>query len=134
MTTPIKLLFLAGVAAVVGLTACKEGKDTETPVETRPSRPASPSGTMSLHGTYAYADGRGTFRDCEYGGQWPVANEGDNRALEQAYAESGVASGSPLLVTVEGGIDYRPRPDGQGREMMLIVARFVRLGPGEVCP
>lgn len=134
MKTPMKLLLLVAMCGIVGIGACKKGKDTETAADTRPSRPPSPSGTMGLHGTYWYVGGTGTFRDCATDGQWTVANEGDNRALEQAYLESGVQPGSPLVVTVEGGIDYRPRAGGSGREMMLIVARFVRLGPGEACP
>ena len=121
------------ICAALGTTACKKGKDTETPVDTKPSRPPSPSGTMSLHGTYTQVGAYGTFQDCTTGEQWPVAHEGDNRALEQAYVESGAQPG-PLVVTVEGGIDYRPRPDGAGRAMMLIVARFVRVGPGKACP
>lgn len=134
MKTPMKLFLLVAMFGVVGVAACKKGKDTETPVDTRPSRPPSPSGTMSLHGTYWYVGETGTFRDCTTDGQWTVANEGDNGALEQAYLESGVDPGTPIVVTVEGGIDYRPRADGSGREIMLIVARFVQLGPGKACP
>lgn len=134
MKTPMKLFLLLAMCGIVGMAACKNGKDTETAADTRPSRPPSPHGTMSLHGTYRYVGATGTFRDCTTDGQWTVANEGDNEALEQAYRESGVAPGAPLVVTVEGGIDYRPRAVGSGREIMLIVARFVQLGPGEVCP
>jgi len=120
------------MCAALAMPACKKGKDTETAVDTKPTRPASPSGTMSLHGMYTQPGAYGAFRDCATGEQWPVAREGDNRALEQAYAESGVRPGS-LVVTVEGGIDYRPAPDGSGRAMMLIVARFVRVGPSDAC-
>jgi uncharacterized lipoprotein NlpE involved in copper resistance len=133
MRTAVKTVLLVGMCVSFGLTACKKGKDTETPVDASPSRPPSPSGTMSLHGTYTQVGTSGTFRDCTTGERWPVAHEGDNGALEQAYLGSGVQPG-PLVVTVEGGIDYRPRADGNRREMMLIVARFVRIGPGETCP
>ena len=88
---------------------------------------------MSLHGTYAQVGTSGVFRDCTTGQQWRVADEGENEALEQAYLATGVQP-EPLVVTLEGGIDYRPRPDGQGKEVMLIVARFVRVGPGDFCP
>jgi len=117
----------------LAMPACKKGKDTESAADTRPSRPPSPSGTMSLHGEYMQVGTQGTFRDCTTGEQWPVAHEGDNKALEEAYLSSGVQPG-PLVVTVEGGIDYRSRPDGKAREIMLIVARFVRTGPGDACP
>lgn len=133
MKAAIKTVLFVAMCATLGTTACKKGKDTETPVDTRPSRPPSPSGTMSLHGTYTHLGTPGTFRDCTTGEQWPVAQEGDNSALEQVYLSSGVQPG-PLVVTVEGGIDYRPRADGKGREVMLIVARFVQVGPGETCP
>ena len=132
MRAAIKTLVFVVVCATVAMPACKKGKDTETAVDTKPSRPPSPSGTMSLHGSYTQSGAYGTFRDCATGEQWPVAKEGDNQALEQAYAESGVQPG-PLVVTVEGGIDYRPQPGGAGRAMMLIVARFVQVGPGNAC-
>lgn len=134
MKTPTKVLLLIAMLGLLGITACKNSKDTDTAADTKPTRPPTPSGTMSLHGTYSQAGAIGTFRACTTGEQWTVANEGDNRALERAYAEARGTSGYPLVVTVEGGIDYRSRSDGSGREMMLIVARFVRLGPGETCP
>lgn len=134
MKKVMKNLLLVVMCGLLGVMACKKGKDTESAEDARPTRPASPSGTMSLHGTYSQTGAVGTFRDCTTGEQWTVAHEGDNRALEDAYVESGVPLGSPLVVTLEGGIDYRPRLDGSGREIMLIVARFVQRGPGDVCP
>ncbi len=133
MKAQMKLFLLIAMCGLIGVTACKKGKDTETAVDEGPHRPASPSGTMSLHGTYSQSGAIGTFRDCTTGEQWIVAHEGDNLALEEAYVASGVPSGSPVVVTVEGGIDYRARPEGSGREVMLIVARFVQLGPGKTC-
>lgn len=133
MKAATKAVLLVATCAALGMTACKKGKDTETAADTKPTRPASPSGTMSLHGTYTQVDTQGMFRDCTTGEQWPVAREGENEALEEAYLASG-AQPAPLVVTIEGGIDYRARADGQGKEMMLIVARFVRVGPGDTCP
>lgn len=89
---------------------------------------------MSLRGEYQRSGSRGTFRDCTTGEQWLVAHEGNDGMLDRAYLASKVPFGSPLVVTVEGGIDLRPRPGGEGDEMVLIVARFVRVGPGEACP
>lgn len=134
MKAQMKLFLLIAMCGLVGVTACKKGKDTETAVDEGPHRPPSPSGTMSLHGTYSQSGDIGTFRDCTTGEPWAVAHEGDNLALEEVYLASGVPSGSPLVVTIEGGIDYRPSFDGSGREIMLIVARFVKLGPGKACP
>ncbi|MCZ6805560.1 MAG: hypothetical protein O7F08_01295, partial [Deltaproteobacteria bacterium] len=108
MKRPNKILVLSALALTLGLAACKKGKDAETAADAKPTRPPSPSGTMSLRGNYIHAGTIGTFQDCTTGEQWRVAHEGDNGALEQAYLESKVPLGSPLLVTLEGGIDLRP--------------------------
>jgi len=134
MKAALKISLIVAICGPIAMSACKNGKETETAVTETPKRPASPSGTMSLHGSYSQLGDIGIFRDCTTGEQWNVAHEGDNAALEEAYVSSGVPTGAPLVVTVEGGIDYRPRFDGSGEEIMLIVARFVRLGPGEHCP
>lgn len=132
MRPAIKTMLLFVMCAALALTACKKGKDTETAADTKPTRPATPSGTMSLHGTYSQSGSFGVFRDCSTGEEWPVAHEGEREALESAYLASGVQPG-PLVVTVEGGLDYRSRPDVAGKKMMLIVARFVRIGPTDTC-
>jgi len=129
-----EIALLTALALVLGLAACKKGKDVETAVDAKPTRPLSPSGTMSLMGNYSHVGTIGTFQDCTTGERWRVAHEGDNGALERAYLESKVSLGSPLLVTVEGGIDLRPSLDGPGEETMLIVARFVETRPDEGCP
>jgi len=134
MKKKTKTLLLIGLALTLGLAGCKKGKDVETAADAKPTRPPSPSGTMSLRGNYSHAGAIGTFQDCTTGEQWRVSHEGDNAALEQAYFESKVPLGSPLLVTVEGGIDLRPNRDGPGQETMLIIARFVQTWPGTVCP
>ncbi|MEM7135616.1 MAG: hypothetical protein AAF500_03505 [Myxococcota bacterium] len=124
---------LAALCFALGLGACKGGKETETPVAVKPTRPPSPSGTMSLRGNYEYRGSVGTFEDCTTGQRWRVAQEGDNVALEEAYIVSGVPIGEPLVVSVEGGIDRRPSPDRDGDETMLIIARFVTSWPGADC-
>jgi copper homeostasis protein (lipoprotein) len=112
--------------------ACNKHQETETAVEAKPKRPPTPSGTMELRGEYSRSGDIGVFRDCTTGQQWPVADEGNNHLLDRAYLASGVPLGAPLVVTVEGGIDHRPSPGG-GRQMTLIVARFVQVGPGATC-
>ncbi|MDH3201461.1 MAG: hypothetical protein OEM15_11270 [Myxococcales bacterium] len=128
------LTLMTTLALVLGVAACKKGKDVETAADAKPTRPLSPSGTMSLTGNYSHAGAIGTFQDCTTGERWLVAHEGENGALEEAYLDSKVSLGSPLLVIVEGGIDLRPSLDGPGDETMLIVARFVETRPTEVCP
>lgn len=127
--TRVVLLSLLGAALT--MSACKKGKDTVDASEKR--EPPPPSGTMSLQGMYSYIADAGIFEDCATRERWPVAQEGDNAALERAYGEAGIAPGSPLLVTLEGGLDSRPRVDRRGKETTLIVQRFVRIWPRETC-
>ncbi|MBW1761865.1 MAG: response regulator, partial [Deltaproteobacteria bacterium] len=95
--------------------------------------PPPPSGTMSLQGMYSYMADAGVFVDCATQERWPVAHEGDNATLERAYGKAKIAPGAPLLVTVEGGLDLRPKVDGRGKVKTLIIQRFVRTWPRETC-
>lgn len=126
-------LFLGACLAVSG-TACHKQTETQTAADEPPKRPPAPSGTMSLQGEYWRSDATGMFRDCATGQQWPVADEGNSHLLDEAYLASGVSMGQRLVVTVEGGIDYRPSPTGTDEQMTLIVARFVKVGPVSACP
>ena len=126
-----RVFVLSLLGAALAMSACKKGKDTVNPAEKR--EPPPPSGTMSLQGMYSYMADAGMFEDCATRQRWPVAQEGDNAALQQAYSEAKIASGSPLLVTLEGGLDSRPRVDRRGKETTLIVQRFVRTWPRETC-
>ncbi len=112
--------------------ACKKGKDSDTAADAKKEAPL-PSGTMNLRGMYRYMADAGLFLDCATGEQWPVAMEGDNAALERAYGKARVAPGSPVLVVVEGRLQPRPKVDGEGTEINLIVERFVRARPRETC-
>ena len=127
------LLMVAMVGACLTFgAACNKQQDAETPAEVEPKRPPTPSGTMGLRGEYSRSGDTGMFRDCATGERWRVAHEGNDDVLDRAYVASGVPLGTPLVVTVEGGIDYRPSPDGS-KELMFIVARFVQVGPGNTC-
>ena len=118
--------------AVLAAGACKKGKDTENAADQKKGPPPA-SGTMSLQGMYSYMADAGLFLDCATREQWPVAMEGDNATLERAYGEAAIAAGSPLLVTVEGRLESRPKVDRRGTETNLIVDRFVRTWPRETC-
>ncbi|HSN83656.1 MAG TPA: hypothetical protein VLS88_13820 [Polyangiales bacterium] len=136
MKKSVSTLLFCVLPFVIGIAACKKGKDAQTAaeVEVEPTRPAPPSGTMSLQGYYSMAGSTGSFQVCGTGQQWRVSQEGDVAALEKAYREANVQPGSGLLVEVEGGIGSRPKPDGAGDETMLIVARFIGSFPGRTCP
>ncbi len=127
-----QLLALGVLAGLLALSGCKKGKDSSTAADEK-REPPPPSGTMSLQGTYSYMADAGFFVDCATQEQWPVATEGDNATLERAYRKAKIAPGTPLLVTVEGGLDSRPRVDGRGTETTLIIQRFVRTWPRETC-
>jgi copper homeostasis protein (lipoprotein) len=127
-----QLLALGVLAGLLTLSACKKGKDTDN-AEDEKRDPPPPSGTMSLQGMYSYMADAGIFVDCATHERWPVAHEGDNATLERAYGKAQIAPGSPLLVTVEGGLDLRYKVDGRGSETTLIIQRFVRTWPRETC-
>jgi uncharacterized lipoprotein NlpE involved in copper resistance len=127
-----QLLALSALAGLLALSACKKGKDSDTAADEK-REPPPPSGTMSLQGMYSYMADAGVFVDCATQEQWPVAHEGDNATLERAYGKAKIAPGAPLLVTVEGGLDLRPKVDGRGSETTLIIQRFVRTWPRETC-
>jgi heat shock protein HslJ len=127
-----RVLALGLLGAALAVTACKKGKDSANAGDEK-REPPPPSGTMSLQGMYSYMADAGSFMDCATGERWPVAQEGDNARLERAYGQAKIAPGSPLLVTVEGGLDSRPKVDRRGKETTLIIQRFVRTWPRETC-
>ena len=127
-----QLFALSVLAAALTLSGCKKGKDSSNAADEK-REPPPPSGTMSLQGMYTYMADAGIFVDCATQEQWPVAHEADNATLEREYGKAKIAPGAPLLVTVEGGLDLRPKVDGRGKETTLIVGRFVRSWPRETC-
>lgn len=131
-TSTARALALGALVLTLSLSGCKHGSESTTPVEQKRQPPAK-SGTMSLQGAYSYMADAGIFEDCATQERWPVAQEGDNAALERAYGEARVAPGAPLLVTVEGRLEARPKIDAKGKQTSLIVERFVRTWPGDTC-
>ena len=127
-----QLFVLSVLAAALTLSGCKKGKDSSNAADEN-REPPPPSGTMSLQGMYTYMADAGIFVDCATHEQWPVAHEADNATLEREYGKAKIAPGAPLLVTIEGGLDLRPKVDGRGKETTLIVGRFVRSWPRETC-
>lgn len=113
----------AGIALMLSaglLTAC-----ATTPA-TRPSPPAA-----VLTGQYAYMADAAIFVDCATGGHYPVAEAGDNRALQAAYLSARPTPGAPVLIRVEGRI--LERPDSTGRAS-LQVDRFLSADAAATCP
>ena len=131
-TTLAKATQVGALALLVLAGACKKNQEPTTPLE-EPREPPPPSGSMSLQGMFRYMADAGSFVDCATRERWPVALEGDNASLERAYAKARLAPGSPVLVTVHGRLEPRPKVDGRGKETNLIVDRFVRVWPRETC-
>ena len=126
------LIAMSLLMAVLAISGCKKGKDSANAADEKRD-PPPPSGTMSLQGMYSYMADAAIFVDCATREQWPVAMEGDYPTLEREYGKAKIAPGAPLLVTVEGGLDLRPKVDGRGKETTLIIQRFVRTWPRETC-
>ena len=124
--------FLAVGILAVGLpvSGCKKTKESATAAD---EQHEALSGSMTLQGMYSYMADAGMFVDCATQERWPVAMEGDNAALERAYGEARTAPGAPVLVTVQGRLEARPKVDRRGKETTLIVERFVRTWPRETC-
>lgn len=87
-----------------------------------------------MRGKYRYLADAGRFRECLTGLDMPVANEGDNRALEQAYLATREAPGEALLVSLEGRLIKRMPMEGPGPVWTLVPERFIGIWPKQTCP
>jgi heat shock protein HslJ len=63
----------------------------------------------------------------------PVATEGDNRALEEAYSRARPEPGAAVLVTLEGQIAQRMPMEGPGPVPTLLPEKFIGIGARETC-
>ncbi len=71
--------------------------------------------------------------ECRSDRTYPVAIEADYRSLESAYLEAREPPGQPLMATLAGRIEERPRTEGEGFEETVVVERFIAVWPGETC-
>ena len=138
MKVSMKALLLVAMCGLVGMTACKKGKDTENAAD-HATHPAgfSLGNHEPARDRTAQAGSIGTLSAIAP----PVstgrsAHEGDNQGTRASLSRTpGIAPGS--APRRHGGRRHRlpgPAPTARGREIMLIVARFVQLGPGDTCP
>ncbi len=86
-----------------------------------------------MRGMYSYMADAGLFRECLTQLRYPVAQVGDNAALERAYAGARGQPGAEVLVRVDGRIALQPRMEGSGQQPAVIVERFIGVLPGETC-
>jgi len=97
------------------------------------SRPAAQ--TAIRRGLYRFTTDAATFEDCANGERLPIAQEGANVVLEQAYLRLFSAGGSNpgVLATVAGRVLARPASEGRPLQNTLVVDGFISLG-GDACP
>lgn len=97
------------------------------------SRPAGQSAIW--RGLYRFTADAATFEDCASGARLPIAQEGANVVLEQAYLRLfSAGGGNPgVLATVAGRVLPRAAPEGRPQRNTLVVDGFISLG-GDACP
>jgi copper homeostasis protein (lipoprotein) len=88
---------------------------------------------LPMRGMYGYMADAGLFQECLTGRRFPVAQVGDNAALEAAYSKFRREPGEALLVNLEGTIAIRPKIEGEGTQETLIVEHFNQIWPSETC-
>lgn len=122
-----------GALMVTLSTGCtSSGVPERPPVEPR-TIVAPVRETMRLRGMYTYMADAGRFSDCESSSTFPVAQVGDNAALERAYSQSRPEPGAPLLVSFRGHFEERPAIEGDRRIRHVLVDAFDRVWPGLTC-
>lgn len=88
---------------------------------------------LRLQGMYAYRADAGVFRECLSRARFPVAQAGDNAALERGYAAVRAEPGQEVLVTLDARIAAQPSMEGNRLEDALVVETFRGAWPGETC-
>ena len=81
--------------------------------------------SQQLRGMYSYMADAGWFVDCRSGARVPVAQAGDNAALEKAYSKARAMAGAPMLATVQGRLEDRMPTEGDSARSTLVVVKFI---------
>ena len=89
---------------------------------------------LLMTGMYRYLADAGRFKECSTGLDLPVANEGDNRALQEAYLEARQRPGEPIRAGLHGKIVQRMPMEGPGPVLTVIPERFMNVSPELDCP
>ncbi|MBL8419034.1 MAG: YbaY family lipoprotein [Dechloromonas sp.] len=132
---PVYLMPVEGGAALRKLDLA--GKPIESAHNHRLARLptfASIEPRLTLSGTFTYMADAATITLCADGQRLPVAMEGDYKALEAAYRQSGTKPGQPLLASLEGLVAQRPSmEESQPPRATVVVERFINVWPRETC-
>jgi uncharacterized lipoprotein YbaY/heat shock protein HslJ len=86
-----------------------------------------------MEGLYKYMADAALFKECVTGKYYPVAFEGDNIALEEAYMKESNGSADFLKVELKGKIVKPQKMDGEGKEDTLLVEKFIRIDGKKDC-
>jgi uncharacterized lipoprotein YbaY/heat shock protein HslJ len=135
ITVDGRLMFTTDtVQSVFGPEQATQGELLLKRVGASPSpAPSASDGTGGrFRGAFKYFADAGVFTLCATGQKLPVAQEGDNVALQAAYLKARAEAGAPVLAAVEGRIEMREPMEGPARPT-LIVERFIEVLPGEGC-
>ena len=87
---------------------------------------------FAMKGMFTYMADAAIFVDCSSQKKYPVAMEGKYIDLEREYLAS-IDAGSPLLVTLEGRLVLRPKMEGEGESVMLVVEKLNKAWPKMDC-
>lgn len=88
---------------------------------------------LRMRGMYRYMADAGRFTECRTGREMPVAQQGENVALEAAYSKAHLLADQPVLATVEGRIAVHPKMDGGGTQESLVVERYISVEKDKSC-
>jgi len=114
----------------------REGHEVASPLNYSLERTATFAALephLEMQGMFRYLADAGSFEECLTGRRFPVAQEGDNAALEQAYLAARHEPGEPLLVSLVGHIAPRPAMEGDAQVLAVVPERFLAVSPGESC-
>jgi copper homeostasis protein (lipoprotein) len=116
---------LGALLLSVALAACAKPAPEAVPLPASSEAPPE-SHAPRMRGMYSYMADAGWFTECLSGQRMPVAQEGDNAALERAYSSAKQMDGAPLLAVVEGRVEQRMPMEGSARPA-LIVEKFISI-------
>ena len=114
----------------------RTGKEIDSKLNyelTRDDKLAALDPAVKLEGMYGYSADAGILTECSTGTRLAVLQQGDNAALERAYAQASHEPGQPLKAELEGRISLTPPAGSEGNLPVITVSRFIKLWPGETC-
>lgn len=88
--------------------------------------------SFHMRGMFRYMADAALFVDCSSQKKYPVAMEMDYINLEREYLTN-TDAGNPLLVTLEGSLVYRPKMEGEGEILTLVVKKLDKVWPKMDC-